>query len=102
MDHEARAAATAFADEQDPDGRAARAESVERALAEYAAHGYCSSYGEWRPDVNGIATPVFSLGGRRVYGLNVGGPSFHVKRRQLETVYAKRLKQAAEVLSLRA
>jgi len=28
---------------------------------------------------------VFSPNGSQVYGLNVGGPAFHVKKRQLET-----------------
>ena len=32
----------------------------------------------------------------RVYGLNVGGPSFHVKTKQLETIYAPLLIAAAK------
>ena len=69
------------------------------ALAQYETNGYCHSYGEWRADVNGIAVPVRSLGGGRVYGLNVGGPSFHVKKKQLEGTYAKLLLDAAQRLS---
>lgn len=84
----------------DPDGDDTRNESLERALAEYKAHGFCTGYGQWRPDVNGIAVPVFSLNGNRVYGLNVGGPSFHVKRKQLEKVYAPLLIAAAQRLSI--
>lgn len=72
------------------------------AAAEFAEKGFCSSYGDWRGDVNGIAVPVYALTGGRVYGLNVGGPSFHVKRRQLETVYAKMLAKAADEISIRA
>ena len=83
--------------ERERDGRAQLAE----ALAEYEAKGFVSAYGTWRKDVNGIAVPVFSLGGRRVYGLNVGGPSFRVRKKQLETVYAPRLLRAAETLSIR-
>ena len=75
--------------------------SCATAVEEYAARGYCSSYGDWRPDVNGIAVPIFSPNGSQVYGLNIGGPSFHVKKRQLETVYAKRLIKAAESISIR-
>lgn len=77
------------------DGR----KQVADALAEYEAKGFCSGYGTWRSDVNGIAVPVFSLGGSRVYGLNVGGPSFRVKKKQLETVYAPMLIHAAETLN---
>lgn len=88
----------------------ARAESVESerearasykdAVKEYAANGYCSGYGSWRSDVNGIAVPVHSLSDGRVYGLNVGGPSYRVKRKQLESVYAERLLKTAKALSL--
>ncbi len=90
-----------FARRAAPGGDAARQVSYEVARREYDAQGFCSGYGEWRPDVNGIAVPVFSLSGARVYGLNVGGPSFHVKKKQLETVYAKRLMAASGALSLR-
>ena len=82
----------------DPDGHLERTEIVIRALAEYAEQGYCTGYGDWRPDVNGIAVPVYSLDGSRVHGLNVGGPSFHVKKGQLEKVYAPMLRSVADRL----
>jgi DNA-binding IclR family transcriptional regulator len=72
------------------------------AAAEYAAKGFVSAYGTWRNDVNGIAVPVSTLNGARVYGLNVGGPSFHVKKKQLETIYADLLIKAADVLSVKS
>lgn len=72
-----------------------------QAADEYAQKGFCSAYGTWRSDVNGIAVPVSSLGGARVYGLNVGGPSFRVKKQQLEGTYGGLLRKAAEVLSVR-
>lgn len=71
------------------------------AVQEYEAQGFCTGYGQWRSDVNGIAVPVQSLNDGRIYGLNVGGPAFRVKRKELETVYASRLIDAAEVLSMR-
>jgi len=52
--------------------------------------------------VNGIAAPVFSLSGAKVYGLNLGGPSFRVKPKQLETIYGPRLIQAAKSLSIQS
>jgi DNA-binding IclR family transcriptional regulator len=89
----------------------ARAESAEteqearafhaEAIAEYAAKGYCTGYGSWRSDVNGIAVPIHSIRDGRVYGMNVGGPSYRVKRKQLEAVYAERLLKVAESLGLR-
>ena len=83
----------------DPAGDKQRRTDFITALAQYETNGYCHSYGEWRADVNGIAVPVRSLGGGRVYGLNVGGPSFHVKKKQLEGTYAKLLLDAAQRLS---
>lgn len=88
-----------LADRQEPEGQAARQAILEQALAEYEANGFCTGYGDWRADVNGIAVPVFSLGGDRVYGLNVGGPAFHVKKKQLEGHYAKLLIETARSLS---
>lgn len=101
MAEDDRAAVFEQAYRDDPEAEPARMASFERARAEYEDRGYCTGYGDWRPDVNGIAVPVFSLNGSRVYGLNVGGPSFHVKKKQLETHYAKRLIEAGRLLSLR-
>ena len=69
------------------------------ALEEYSANGYCTGYGNWRSDVNGIAAPVFSLNDGRIYGLNIGGPSYRVKTKQLEQVYAAKLLKVAQALS---
>lgn len=101
MTNEERAVVLRSADESDPEGQEARHASIERAIEEYKASGFCTGYGDWRPDVNGIAVPVYSLSGTRVYGLNVGGPSFHVKKKQLEQHYAKSLIEAAAALSCR-
>ncbi len=101
MDCDARDEVFDFARVSDSDHETARRKSYDMARREYDAAGYCTGYGDWRPDVNGIAAPVFSLNGSRVYGLNVGGPSFHVKKKQLEDFYAKPLVEAAKILSMR-
>jgi DNA-binding IclR family transcriptional regulator len=101
MTEDSRQAALCAADRDDPGGACARRQSLERALGEFEARGFCTGYGDWRTDVNGIAVPVVSLDGSRIWGLNVGGPSFHVKKKQLESVYAPRLIEAARRLSLR-
>jgi len=102
MPDEARAAVFESARRDDPEGDADRRARFEAARAEFEARGYCTGYGDWRSDVNGIAVPVYSLNGARIYGLNVGGPSFHVKKKQLESYYAPRLIEAGKRLSLRA
>lgn len=68
------------------------------ARAEWRADGFCRGFGDWRADVNGIAVPVRIPGRGTVYGLNVGGPSFHVSKRELEREYAPRLHEAARIL----
>lgn len=90
-----------FARMEGPEVEAEARAQYKIALSEYNANGFCTGYGNWRPDVNGVAVPVHSLSDGRVYGLNVGGPSFRVKRKQLETVYAPRLLKVAEALSLK-
>ncbi len=101
MSDDDRADAFELAMREDPEREDLRRSSFTQAKSEYEAHGYCTGYGDWRPDVNGIAVPVFSLNGTKVYGLNVGGPSFHIKKKQLENYYAKRLIGAADSLSCR-
>lgn len=73
----------------------------EHACEELARDGFCRGYGEWRSDVNGIAVPVPTLDDSRIFGLNAGGPSFHVKKKQLEAHYAPLLREVAETLSFR-
>jgi DNA-binding IclR family transcriptional regulator len=99
MDDSERQEAFADARRFDPGGDVARNRALEKAQQEFRTLGYCTGYGEWRPDVNGIAVPVRSLDGARIFGLNVGGPSFHVKKRQLEGVYARLLTEAAQKLA---
>ncbi|EAQ14506.1 MULTISPECIES: IclR family transcriptional regulator [Maritimibacter] len=82
-----------------PDERERIISSVEKGLRDYEEHGLCTGFGEWRKDVNGLAVPVFSLNGDRIYGLNVGGPSFFVEPDQLLEHYAERVKRAAHNLS---
>ncbi len=100
MSEEVRAEIIAFARDQDPDGHDLRLNSVDRAVEEYHTNGFCTGYGDWRRDVNAIAVPVFSVEGPRVYGLNAGGPTFHVKKKELERIYAPLLIDAAQRLSI--
>ncbi|RAH98222.1 IclR family transcriptional regulator [Acuticoccus sediminis] len=72
---------------------------VEAAVTSYQKHGFCTAFADWRPEVNGIAVPIISLNGDRIYGLNVGGPSFLVSPECLAEEYGDRLKSSCEVLS---
>lgn len=99
MPEEERQGAFDLARRERPDQEENRQTSYAKAVKQFEATGYCTSYGEWRRDVNGIAVPVFSLNRSRIYGLNVGGPSFHIKKKQLESYYGKRLIESAKTLS---
>lgn len=101
MDDAARERTFALAADQGPDGGREARRIYESAAEEFESKGFCSAYGSWRPDVNGIAVPIYCMSGARLYGLNVGGPSYQVKKKQLETVYARMLRDAAEAISIR-
>ena len=101
MEEDRRAAMMRLACDQGAESGDKARDSYAKAVEEsHPDKGFCSSYGDWRADVNGIAVPIYSPNGSRVYGLNVGGPAFHVKKKQLETVYASRLTKAAEAISI--
>ncbi len=100
MDDDAREAVFEIAGRESAQTEAEGRLRYAEAKSVYEDKGFCTGYGIWRKDVNGIAVPVFSLSGARVYGLNLGGPSFRVKPKQLESVYAPRLIQSARALSI--
>jgi DNA-binding IclR family transcriptional regulator len=99
LDPEERRHMVALACQTRPDDAAAIRRSLERALEDHERLGYCTSFGEWRPEVHGIAVPVVSLNGDRIFGLNVGGPSFLTEPATLIEQYGDRLKEAAAALS---
>ncbi len=70
-----------------------------QAAEEYAAHGYCSSFGDWTPNVSGIAVPVLSLNGDRLFAMNLGAPSFLTSEAEMREVHAPRLIAAGRSLS---
>jgi DNA-binding IclR family transcriptional regulator len=100
MRDDAREAVFEYAGRQGAEIEAEGRKRYAEAKSIYESKGFCTGYGIWRKDVNGIAAPVFSMSGDRVYGLNLGGPSFRVKPKQLESVYAPRLIKAANALSM--
>lgn len=78
------------------------AQGLERARADFAAYGYCTSFGEWREEINGIAAPVVPVQeGGRIYAVNVGGFAFLNPEDALTRDYAPRLLRAVHNLSLR-
>ena len=72
---------------------------LERAFEESAEYGWCSSFGDWRPQISGIAVPILSLHGDRIYSMNVGAPSFLITPEELREHYGPRLIAAGRALS---
>lgn len=65
---------------------------MDAALAEHAREGYCSSMGEWHPDINALG---FVLHGPRgeLYGASVGGPAFTLTEQVLQEKVGPKLLQ---------
>lgn len=57
-----------------------RRRSLEAGIEHQRKAGCCSSFGEWQPDVNGIAIGFRPGGGLPTMALNCGGPSFNLSR----------------------
>jgi len=102
MTEEERAHVMDLAEKERPDDVPRYRESMARALEDYDALGYTTGFGDWRPEINGIAVPVVSLNGDRIFAMNVGGPAFLVSPEELREAYADRLLTAGRALSRRA
>jgi DNA-binding IclR family transcriptional regulator len=48
---------------------------LDAALAEHALLGYCSSLGEWHPEINSLGFTLRSARGE-LFGISVGGPAY--------------------------
>jgi DNA-binding IclR family transcriptional regulator len=74
---------------------------LEEALAEHARSGYCSSFGEWHPEINALG---FSLRGPRgeLYGVSVGGPAYKLSKEVLLETVGPRLLQTQKAIEREA
>lgn len=64
--------------------------SLDRALREFEERGFCSSIGEWQKDVSAVGVPLAVPDGH-IIAFSCGGPSFTLKRGQLESDLGPRL-----------
>jgi DNA-binding IclR family transcriptional regulator len=64
---------------------------IESAIESYLTRGYCTSFGEWRSDVNAVAVPLVPRDGSPIVAFNCGGPSHSLTRDWIEGDVASRL-----------
>ena len=64
---------------------------IEAAIESYLSRGYCTSFGEWRGDVNAVAVPLAPRDGTPIVAFNCGGPSHSLSRDWIENDVAPRL-----------
>jgi DNA-binding IclR family transcriptional regulator len=58
-------------------------QGIDKSLAIYQEFGVCSSFGEWQPDVNGIAVGFRPGNGLPPMSINCGAPAFKVSQEYL-------------------
>lgn len=64
---------------------------IEAAIESYLKRGYCTSYGEWRNDVNAVAVPLVPRDVSPVMAFNCGDPSHSLTRDWIESDVAARM-----------
>jgi DNA-binding IclR family transcriptional regulator len=64
---------------------------IEAAIESYVTRGYCTSFGEWRSDVNAVAAPLVPRDGSPILVFNCGGPAHSLTRDWIESDVASRL-----------
>ena len=76
-------------------------ERLDAALAEVAERGYCSSFGEWHPDIHALGFPLHGPRGE-LYAVSVGGPAYKLPRELLLQKVAPRLLQVRRAIESEA
>ncbi len=66
-------------------------QGVLASVSSFQEKGYCSSFGEWDKDVNGISVPLI-VGDGHIYTFNCGGPRYRLTEDYLRNEVAPQLK----------
>ena len=69
-----------------------------RAARDLQVRGFCMSLGEWQKDINGAAVPIRFPDAEQVYAVNLGGPAYRLKEKQLVEELGPRLVKLADEL----
>lgn len=87
MDDDDRQAALEAGIREFPEQRERMEHGIRAAFRDYEQYGYCTCFGEWKPEINGIAAPLTSLDGLTHYGMNTGAPAFLISPEDLHKQY---------------
>lgn len=71
---------------------------LDAAMEEAARLGYCSSYGEWHPDIHALGFSLRGIEGE-LYGVSVGGPAYKLPREWLVEKVAPALLEARRAIA---
>lgn len=74
---------------------------LERALRDYARHGFCLAHAEWERSVAGAAAPVRLQGGAEVLAINIGGAAERLPPEILEANLGPRVRALADAIQHR-
>jgi len=75
--------------------RPAWQEAIAHAIRECGEFGYCTSIGDMQADVNGVAVPLTTPQGHRVYAISLGGPAYMLTKRSIREKWGERLVRMA-------
>lgn len=90
LDSSGRSALMADIQRADPKGWAHTRERLEEALKEHERLGFCSSFGEWHPDIHALGFVLRSPQGE-TFAISVGGPAFKLSKEWLLNHVAPRI-----------
>lgn len=66
-------------------------DGIKEAIDSYEQQGYCTGFGSWDRDINGVSVPL--LVGNQIYSFNAGGPAYRLSTEFLEQEVAPQLKR---------
>ncbi len=75
---------------------------VERALRDYARHGFALSIADWAPEINAVAVPILFPGGAGLMALNCGGAASILPEARLRKEIGPLLLEAKRQVELAA
>lgn len=101
LDEQQQEELTAAAIAREPDGKDRILKGLKTMRHDIERFGYCTSFGDWRPEINAVAAPIPAPGGPGSFGMNVGGPAFLISPDDLHEQFGEPLREAARRLGFR-